>query len=128
MIEVRYAIYFLKNSKSRAEFGLCMEAIKNVKELLVLPLTRLINFCVGNITFLTSLKISHTIPIYKKEDFNGVGNYRPISLLPVIFDKILKNQTVKYLKINNILPNQPFRYRVGRLTTFDYNGNYFRCY
>ena len=57
--------------------------------------------------FPEELKIARVTPIYKADDVNEIGNYRPISVLPC-FSKILErimynNRLFKYLTTNEIL-------------------------
>ena len=51
--------------------------------------------------FPDSLKISIVLPIFKKGDPENLGNYRPISVLPLfskIFEGVLKERLLNYLK------------------------------
>ena len=59
-------------------------------------------------------------PLHKKEDVNIIGNYRPISLLPVlskIFEKSATNQLIKYLEENKLIAPNQHAYRKGHSTT-----------
>lgn len=60
--------------------------------------------------FPDSLKISIVSPIYKKGDIEDLGNYRPISVLPLlskVYESILKDRLFAYLNyINFFSPNQ----------------------
>ena len=56
--------------------------------------------------FLEKLKTARVIPIYKADDVEQIGNYRPISLLPCfskILERIIYNRLFKYLTTNEIL-------------------------
>ncbi|ELU04375.1 hypothetical protein CAPTEDRAFT_40593, partial [Capitella teleta] len=57
-------------------------------ELIVQPLTHLINLSFSQGRLHDSLKIAHVTPIYKSGDPTDPNNYRPILVLPV-FSKIL---------------------------------------
>ena len=52
----------------------------------------------------------HLCPVYKGYDRRDMGNYRPISFLPIIskaFEKELFQQLYQYLKVNSILSKFP---------------------
>ena len=53
-------------------------------------------------------------PIYKKGRKDLAGNYRPISVLPIlgkIFEKIINNRVIDYLEANNILFKHQYGFR-----------------
>ncbi len=59
-------------------------------------------------------KISKVIPIYKKDDEKLFTNYRPISLLASIskiFEKVIFNQTYKYLQNQKRFFNRQYGFR-----------------
>ena len=64
-------------------------------------------------------KIARVAPIYKVDDVNEIGNYRPISVLPC-FSKLLErrmyNRFFKYLITNVILYKKQFGFRKGQFT------------
>lgn len=97
-IEVRDTINSLKNKNSRDIYGLNSEIIKYVKEIILIPLTKLINDCIRNNIFPDTLKV---IPVYKNGSTENLNNYRPISLIPVVskmFETLLKTQILNFLK------------------------------
>ena len=52
------------------------------------------------------VKLAKTIPIYKAKDKMNIANYRPISLLPVIFkmlEKAVYQNMYSFLQNNNVL-------------------------
>ena len=78
------------------------------------PLTHIINCSLNNGIFPSLLKIAKVIPIYKKGSPCDVGNYRPISILPVIskvFESIVNHQLVIYFEKYNILIKTQFGFR-----------------
>lgn len=113
-IEVRNIIDSLKNKDSKDIFGFSVKIIKIIKDLIVVPLTKLINSAIDIGTFPDSLKTAVVVPIFKKGDPNDISNYRPISILPIfskIFEKVLKNQIVKYFDDNNLFVCSQFGFR-----------------
>ena len=64
-------------------------------------------------------KIARVTPIYKADDVNEIGNYRPISVLPCfsnILQRIMYNQLFKYLTTNEILYKKQFGFQKGHST------------
>ena len=51
--------------------------------------------CISLSTFPDELKIGNIMPVYKKQEMNDQTNYRPSSLLPIVwkmFEKVLYSQ------------------------------------
>ena len=64
-------------------------------------LTNCLNECLRNCNFPDELKLAEVIPVYKKLDSTDKGNYRPISLLPVVskvFEKLIYTQLNQFIK------------------------------
>jgi hypothetical protein len=120
-IEVRDCINNFKNKRSRDIYGLNIELIKMVKNILITPLTKLFNLCISMNSFPDCLKKSLIIPIFKKGDANDKNNYRPVSLLPIfskIFEKLMMLQISNYLVENKILVSNQFGFR-KKIPTFN---------
>jgi retron-type reverse transcriptase len=96
------------------------ELLKQIKEVIIAPFTKLMNYCIRTDIFPNCLKRSIVIPIFKKGDRNDCKNYRPISLLPVfskIFEKLLLLQIVIFFNKNNLFSNAQFGFRKGLSTS-----------
>ena len=48
------------------------------------PLTKILNLCISKNSFPSCWKIAKVTPVYKSRDHLHSGNYRPISILPVM--------------------------------------------
>ena len=95
--------------------------IKYVKNVIMEPLTVIINQMLKVGIFPDSLKISKVIPIYKKSDNTIFSNYRPISLLPSIskiFEKIILEQITTYLDTNNLIHKHQYGFRKNHSTEY----------
>ena len=95
--------------------------IKCVKNVIMEPLTVIINQMLNVGIFPDSLKISKVIPIYKKSDNTIFSNYRPISLLPSIskiFEKIILEQITTYLDTNNLIHKHQYGFRKNHSTEY----------
>ena len=80
----------LKNKKSSGIDGISNSLIQLSKNVLVKPLVIMINQMLNTGIFLSQLKISKVIPLYKAYDETLLSNYRPIALLPSV-SKIFEN-------------------------------------
>lgn len=118
-IEVRDIINSLENKHSRDIYGLNVEIIKSIKNLIIIPLTKLINLCFKEGKFPLILKQALVVPIFKKGDNKEVSNYRPISLLPIIskiIEKCIANRVAHYFESNELFTNSQFGFRKNRNT------------
>ena len=83
------------------------------------PLSYIFNLSLQLGQFPDLLKVAKVSPVYKKGDREQPGNYRPISVLPVlskIFEKLVNNRLIEYLEKNNILYKHQYGFREGRST------------
>ena len=67
-----------------------------------------------------NLKISKVVPIFKKGDRTQPGNYRPISLLPVldkILEKIRSHRLLNFWDKYNVISNSQYGFRKRHSTT-----------
>lgn len=118
--KVRDVLSTFRDSKSFDAFGISMELLKCVKDILAIPLTNLFSMCIRTNTFPQCLKTSCVVPIFKGGDRNDMNNYRPISLVPVVgkvFEKLLTEQLVNYFESNGLFSNAQFGFRKNRSTT-----------
>lgn len=94
--------------------GISTKAIKSVKDVIAAPLCKCFNkfLTIGN--FPDSLKIAKVTPIYKSGATTDPGNYRPISVLPVlskILERILYTRLEKHLTSINFLSDRQYGFR-----------------
>ena len=117
--EVRDIIKNLKNKESKDCFGLSVKVVKVIRELIVIPLTKLINLMFKKHIFPNCLKEAIVVPIFKKGDKDQACNYRPISLLPVfskIVEKCMAQRMAEYFEVNSLFSEQQFGFRKQRNT------------
>lgn len=118
-IQVRDAINAMKNKMSRDYYGINVALIKCVRDHVVSPLTKLFNMSIETGVYPDALKITKVIPVHKKGDTSECGNYRPISLVPVvskIFEHLLKAQIVRYFEELKLFYEGQYGFRKGRST------------
>ena len=73
----------------------------DAKEFVSEPLAFIMNLSFSTGIFPDKLKMARVVPIFKKGDKSIPGNYRPISILPIIsklFDKLVNNRIVNFWK------------------------------
>lgn len=109
--DVLEIIKSLRSNCARGLSSISTKIVKRFSDQLSPSITTLINECITNKTFPTVLKVGKVIPIFKSGDKTDPNNYRPITTLNVfskIFEKILGNQLVNHLNVNNIITAKQF--------------------
>ena len=95
------------------------ELLHLLKKDLARPLALLFNLSFSSGVFPDLLKISKTIPIFKKGSRLQVSNYRPISLLSnlnKILEKLMYSRLYSFLSDHNIFYNLQFGFRAKHST------------
>ena len=90
--------------------------LKRCAAVLAPSLTRILNTSIVTGTVPHLFKKATVTPIHKFGDKSQAGNYRPISLLPIvskILEKVVSTQFKEYLNEHNFLPSEQFAYRQG---------------
>lgn len=91
-----------------------VKSIKSIKYLILNELTACINKCFEEGSFPDCLKVARVTPIYKSGSKIEPGNYRPISVLPVmskIFEKIIYTRLESFLNNQNFFYNKQYGFR-----------------
>ena len=112
--EVMKAIDDLENKNISGHDGISNKILKLIKFEISKPLALIINQMITTGNFPESFKKSKTVPLFKKGAPSLLTNYRPISLLPTIFnifERIIHDQMYEYLNDNNLLAEQQFGFR-----------------
>ena len=104
----------LKPKSSAGYDNISTKFLKEIENVILRPLSIIINesLCTG--IFPDELKIAKVIPLYKKDDDRSFGNYRPISLLSSIskfFERVAFNQLYENFKSNSLLYESEYRFR-----------------
>ena len=114
--QVSTIISKLKSKSSSGHDGISAFLLKDINLIATPTITLIINQSLSTGIFPDKLKIAKVVPVFKKENPHMTGNYRPISLLPVIskvFEKIVFSQLYKYFNDNNLLYNSQYGFRKG---------------
>ena len=83
------------------------------------PLAYIINMSLSSGTIPTKWKIAKVIHLYKSDPKSDIGNYRPISILPVlskVLGSLVHQKLINYLEENCLLYDHQFGFRSKRST------------
>jgi len=106
IVDENHVIKIIDKLKNKSSFGhdeISNKLIKRSKEVLVQPLTLIINQMLLSGQFPNDLKISRVKPLFKSGDMSLFSNYRPISLLSSfskIFEYVIFYQVFDYMNEN----------------------------
>ena len=119
--EVLSVIKHLKNSKAYDVEEISTHIVKTIAEYIAEPIAHIYNIAVEEGVFPDQLKIAKVIPVLKKGDPFDVGNYRPISILPIIskcFEQLTLIRLNCFLEKNEIINSSQhgFRKRFSTIT------------
>lgn len=117
--EIMSIIHGLENSSCCGLDGISNRIVKNVATFLVDPLKYIFNLSISSGEFPSQLKKALVIPLFKSGDKKAVGNYRPISLLPIfskILEKCIKIRFVNFLEKTKFLSKAQFGFRANLST------------
>ena len=106
--------------KSSAIDLLATKILKDAFLVLVLQLVYLFNISLGNGIFPSKWKSATVIPLFKGGSRSDVGNYRPISLLPLpgkLLEKVVHNRISAFFETNDLLCDEQCGFRKDRSTT-----------
>ena len=112
----------IKNMKSKSRTGydnISNKLIKSAKDVLIKPLTLLMNQIIHTGEFPKQLKIAKVKLLFKKGNQSSFTNYRPISLLPSIskfFEHVMTSQLMENFTSKNLFCLQQFGFRPGHST------------
>ena len=118
--EVTGIIKSMKNSSAYDIYGLNIIIIKQIADLIVEPLSEIINCIFSSGIFPDDLKISKVIPLQKNSNDLSIGNHRPISIVPTIgkiIEKAISKRLAHHLKKHNIINETQFGYQPNKSTT-----------
>ena len=96
----------LKVSKSTGLDKIPAKVLKIASSIIAPSLTFIFNLSLSSGIFIDDWKNARVCPVYKGNDRRDMGNYRPISILPIIskvFEKEVFQQLYHYLKVNSVL-------------------------
>ena len=118
-LEVHKLCKGIKISKSSGYNHLSSRVLKDSFLVLSAQLTHLFNLSLSTSIFPEDWKRATVVPLYKGGDASKVGNYRPVSLLPLpgkLLEKIVHSKLSKHLDNNSLLTDSQNGFRKNRST------------
>ena len=92
-----------------------MNLIKESIDIIISPLTSMINLSITSGIVRKQLKIARVIPSFKSGEQDIFTNYRPVSVLPAfskILERVMYNRLLRFLKNHNILSDNQYGFPV----------------
>ena len=104
----------MKCAKSTGTDGILPRPLRDAANATASPLAHIINLSMELGQIPSEWKSAKIIPIYKAGPKSDMGNYRPISILPVVskvIERTVHTQLIKYMTDNSVLYKHQFGFR-----------------
>ena len=98
-----------------------MNLIKESIDIIITPLTCIINLSVTSGIVPKQLKIARVIPLLKSGEQDIFTNYRPVTVLPAfskILERVMHNRFLRFLNNHNIFSDNQYGFRKHRFTAY----------
>jgi hypothetical protein len=118
--EIVKCIESLNNTKAVGFDGVSTHIIKKCSRAIAPILTHLINESFSQGKFPTKLKYSIVKPLFKKDDKQALGNYRPITLISIfakIYEKAMHSRMSQFIEKYNIIAKEQNGFQKGKSIT-----------
>lgn len=117
--EVISTITNLKNSSSRDIDEIQIKPVKVVVDIIAPVLVHIFNTCITTSAFPVKMQIAKVAVLFKKGNRNELGNYRPLSILPIFskpLEKLIHRRLSIFFENSNIITPHQFGFRKNRST------------
>ena len=117
--EINRLIQNMKN-KSSPISTYPVKVLKYISKIISPILASIVNKSLGNGIFPEQFKVARVIPLYKGGDKSTTGNYRPISVLPIlskVFERVVFNQLYNFLEKYSLLNCSQYGFRAKMSTS-----------
>ena len=114
--EIKDLIKLLNINKAHDHDDISVKMIKLCGEEICSPLLIIFRNILDTGMYPSQWKLANVTPVHKKKDKQTVGNYRPISLLPIfdkIFERIIFKNLYNFLIKNGLITKQQSGFRPG---------------
>lgn len=118
--EIQRIIMNLRNTNSVGYDNINTDILKLCAYKLATPLSHIINLSFEKGVFPERLKFSKVKPLFKKGDEADMGNYRPITLIPVIskiFEKAMAKRVNSFIAHHKIIKREQYGFQEGKSTS-----------
>jgi hypothetical protein len=116
---VQLTLRHLQTSKSTGLDNISAKMLKIAANIIAPSLTYIFNLSLSTGIFIDDWKNAPVNPIYKEGSRRNMGNYRPISILPIlskVFEKEVFRQIYQYFNVNLLLSKFQSGFRPGYST------------
>ena len=117
--EVSEIIKYFRKKSSTGLDNISPIVLKHFPLNIILCFVHIFNLSMSQGKFIKCFKYAKVVPIHKDKSRLDMGNYRPISLLPVaskILEKIIHRRLYNFLSQNNFFNENQFGYRSNHST------------
>ena len=117
--QIKSIINKLKPKSSSGDDGIPAKVMKRTMNLIIEPLTFIINLSLTTGIFPNQLKLAKVLPIFKSGDPLLPSNYRPISLLSTfskIIERVMFNKMQSFFEVSNTLYTHQYGFRSNHNT------------
>ena len=117
--EVSKIIQKMKRKTSRGFDDISSEVLKLAGEVIIPPLTWIINASITKGVFPDQWKLAKVTPLHKRDDKTLAKNYRPVSLLSVssmVLEKVVAIQVERHMEDNGLFGEFQFGFRKNKST------------
>ena len=116
VLEIKDLLKTLKPDKAHGNDDISVKMIKLCGDEICLPLLIIFRNILHTGIYPSQWKLANVTPVHKKKDKQTVGNYRPISLLPIfdkIFERIVFKNLYNFLIKNDLITKHQSGFRPG---------------
>ena len=88
--------------------------MKDAADIIASPLSHVFDMSLTQGAFPDNMKIAKVTPVFKKGEKDILGNYRPISVLPLlgkIFGKLVNKQLLDYFEKQKLFYDEQYGFR-----------------
>ena len=117
--EFEKAFKSVKHNKAAGHDDIDSNVIIKVYDEISYPLFMIFHSSFNEGIFPEQLKVAKVSPIFKVGNIEEIGNYRPISVLPIfskVLERIMYNRTYQYFKENDMFFPKQFGFQVNNST------------
>ena len=118
-LEIEQLCGGLESIKAAGWDDVSPRVIKGVAREIAGPMSAFLNYCMREGTYPGFFKVARVVPVFKGEDPTQFGNYRPVSVLPVlsqIFERVLQTRLVEFFDDMGVLAAGQYGFRAGHST------------
>ena len=119
--EFEKAFKSVKHNKAAGHDDIDSNVIIKVYDEISYPLFMIFHSSFNEGIFPEQLKVAKVSPIFKVGNIEEIGNYRPISVLPIfskVLERIMYNRTYQYFKENDMFFREQFGFQVNNSTHY----------